>query len=82
MSEILPKLQLACNEVLGVSEEEVIPTARFEDDFGADSLDMVELVMQVEKDFEIEISELEWDRVLTVQDALDVIERRQLAAVA
>ena len=61
---------------LGVTADEVKPTANFEDDLGADSLDMVELVMEMEKEFSIAIPDDEVDgKVHTVQDAIDVIER-------
>lgn len=61
---------------LGVTADEVKPTANFEEDLGADSLDMVELIMEIEKEFSIAIYNDEVDgKVHTVQDALDIIER-------
>ena len=60
-------------EQLGVSKEEIQPEASFIDDLGADSLDIVELVMGIEKDFDIEIPDAEAEKIRTVQDAVDYI---------
>jgi acyl carrier protein len=58
---------------LGVSLEEVRPDAAFIDDLGADSLDIVELVMAIEKAFDIEIPDEDAEAISTVQDAVDYI---------
>jgi len=58
---------------LGVEAAKVVPTASFADDLGADSLDMVELVMEAEAHFGIGISDDEAENLKTVQDAFDVI---------
>lgn len=63
-------------EQLGVDEEEVAPTASFVDDLNADSLDLVELIMSLEEEFGIEISDEDAERIATVQDAVDYIEER------
>ena len=60
-------------EQLGVAEEEVIPTASFIEDLGADSLDTVELVMALEEEFDIEISDEDAEKIQTVQDAIDYL---------
>ena len=60
-------------EQLGVSEEEVVPEASFVDDLGADSLDLVELVMTFEEEFGQEIPDEEAEKIQTVQDAIDYI---------
>jgi len=60
-------------EQLGVDEEEVTPTASFVDDLGADSLDQVELVMALEEEFKLEISDEEAEKIKTVQDAVKYI---------
>jgi acyl carrier protein len=60
-------------EKLSVDVEEVVPEASFVDDLGADSLDLVELIMSMEEEFEIDISDEEAEKLLTVQDALDYI---------
>jgi acyl carrier protein len=62
-------------EQLGVDAEEVTPTASFTDDLGADSLDIVELVMAFEEEFGLEIPDEEAEKIGTVQDAIDYIER-------
>jgi acyl carrier protein len=61
-------------EQLAVSEEEVTPQASFVDDLGADSLDTVELVMALEEEFNIEISDEEAEKIKTVADAVKYIE--------
>ena len=58
---------------LGVGEDEVSNESSFIDDLGADSLDTVELVMSLEEEFDIEISDDEAENILTVQSAIDHI---------
>ena len=58
---------------LGVGEEEIKPTASFIEDLGADSLDIVELVMAMEEEFEVEIPDEEAENIKTVQDAVNYI---------
>jgi acyl carrier protein len=58
---------------LGVAEASVVPNASFVDDLGADSLDIVELVMAFEETFSIEVSEEAAETIVTVQDAIDYI---------
>ena len=60
-------------EQLGVDENEVTPTASFVDDLGADSLDVVELVMAFEEAFEIDIPDEDAEKITTVQQAIDYI---------
>ena len=74
MSSTQERVQRIVCEQLGVSEEEVTPTASFIDDLGADSLDTVELVMAFEEEFEIEIPDEEAEKIATVQDAISFIE--------
>ncbi len=62
-------------EQLGVDEAEVTPSASFVDDLGADSLDTVELVMAFEEAFDIEIPDEDAEKIKTVQDAVDYIEK-------
>ena len=61
-------------EQLGVKEEEVIESASFVDDLGADSLDTVELVMALEEEFETEIPDEKAEKITTIQEAIDYIE--------
>jgi acyl carrier protein len=65
--------EIVC-EQLGVSEEEVTPDASFVDDLGADSLDLVELVMALEEEYDMEISDEEAEKISTVQDVVNHIE--------
>lgn len=64
-------------EQLNVTEEECAPEAKFIDDLGADSLDLVELVMAMEDHFELEISDDELAKISTIQDVIDYIKARQ-----
>ncbi len=68
------KVKSIIMEQLGVEEEEVTPAASFSDDLGADSLDQVELVMALEEEFNIEISDEEAEKIKTVQDAVNYIQ--------
>ncbi len=63
-------------EKLSVELDEVIPEASFVDDLGADSLDLVELIMAMEEEFDIEISDEEAEKLQTVQDAINYIKKR------
>ncbi len=63
-------------ESLGVNPSEVKPEASFIDDLGADSLDIVELVMAIEKEFGIEIPDEDAEKISTVQDAVDYISNK------
>ena len=60
-------------EQLGVSEEEVTLEASFIDDLGADSLDLVELIMAMEEEFSVEISDEDAEKIQTVQDVVNYI---------
>ena len=59
---------------LGVEEDKIVPDASFIDDLGADSLDTVELIMQLEEEFGIEIPDEDAETITTVQKAVDYIE--------
>ena len=61
-------------EQLGVNESEVNPEAKFVDDLGADSLDLVELVMALEEEYEMEISDEDAEKIKSVQDVITYIE--------
>ena len=67
------KVKKIIAEKLGVDLEEVVPEATFVDDLGADSLDLVELIMSMEEEFDIEISDEDAEELLSVKDAIDYI---------
>lgn len=60
-------------EQLSVEKDKVVPNASFVDDLGADSLDLVELIMAMEEGFDIEIPDEEAEKITTVQDAIDYV---------
>jgi len=60
-------------EQLSVEEADVVPEASFVDDLGADSLDLVELIMAMEEKFEVEIADEDAEKIKTVQDAINYI---------
>ncbi len=74
---VADKVKSIIVEQLGVDEEEVTPDASFVDDLGADSLDTVELVMAFEEEFGIEIPDEDAEKIKTVKDAVDYIEKNQ-----
>ena len=74
MSTIDERVKKIIVEQLGVKEEEVVNSASFVDDLGADSLDTVELVMALEEEFDIEIPDKEAEKITTVQAAIDYVE--------
>jgi acyl carrier protein len=75
LKEITEKVKQIISEQLGVEEAEVTPSASFVDDLGADSLDTVELVMALEENFDIEIPDDAAEKIRTVQDAIDYIDK-------
>ena len=72
-AEIEEKVKEIVVDKLGVDAEQVATDASFVDDLGADSLDTVELVMALEEEFDIEISDEDAEKIQTVQDAIDYI---------
>jgi len=71
--EIVVKVKDLISQSLGVSPDEIVASASFIDDLGADSLDIVELVMLIEKEFDIEIPDEDAEKISTVQHAIDYI---------
>ncbi len=76
-STIYDRLKGIVTEQLGVDEEEITPEASFVDDLNADSLDLVELIMSLEEEFGLEISDEDAEKILTVGDAASYIEEHQ-----
>ena len=79
MATIFERVKKIAVEQLGVEEQEVVPSASFVDDLGADSLDLVELIMSLEEEFsqpsqKVEIPDEDAEKIITIQDAVDYIE--------
>ena len=77
MSNTLEKIQEIIIDKLGVDQNKITKNAKFIDDLGADSLDTVELIMQFEEEFEIEIPDEDAEKILSVKQALDYIESKK-----
>ena len=73
MASIQERVTQIVVDVLGVDEGDVVPEANFRDDLDADSLDLVELIMQFEEEFGGEISDEEAQKINTVSEAIDYI---------
>ncbi|MEW5722278.1 MAG: acyl carrier protein [Thermodesulfobacteriota bacterium] len=71
------KVRKIVAEQLDVNEADVVPTASFVDDLGADSLDLVELIMAMEEEFDIKIEDEEAEKIKTVQQVIDFIKKLQ-----
>lgn len=71
----LEKLQQIIAEVLNVDASEVMPGTTFTEDLGADSLDLYQIILGVENAFDIEIPQEEAEKIVTVADAIDLIQR-------
>ena len=72
--EVVAKVKDLIAQSLGVKQDEITSDASFIDDLGADSLDIVELVMLIEKEFNIEIPDEDAEKISTVQDSIDYIQ--------
>ena len=75
--DLLKKIAEIVVDKLDVPIEKVTENAKFIDDLGADSLDTVELIMQFEEDFDIDIPDEDAEKILSVQDALDYIKNNK-----
>jgi acyl carrier protein len=75
VKQIFEKVKQIIKEQLGVEDDEITPATSFVDDLGADSLDTVELVMAFEEAFDIEIPDNDAEKMRTVQDLIDYIEK-------
>ena len=76
MSETLDKVKEVVMDKLGVEESQITETAHFMDDLGADSLDTVELIMQLEEGFGIEIPDEDAEKITTVGAAVEYIDKK------
>ena len=74
MSDVATKVKAIIIDKLGVDEGEVTDSASFTNDLGADSLDTVELIMEFEKEFDIQIPDDKAENIATVKDAISFIE--------
>jgi acyl carrier protein len=77
--EILAKIQEITADRLGVDESDVTPDASFREDLEADSLDLVELIMELEEQFGMEIPDEEAEKITTVEEAVDYVVENQAA---
>ncbi|MBK8562162.1 MAG: acyl carrier protein [Saprospiraceae bacterium] len=75
MSDIASRVKKLIVEKLGVEENEVVPEASFTNDLGADSLDTVELIMELEKEFDISIPDEQAEKIQTVGQAIEYIDK-------
>lgn len=76
MSEVAAKVKAIIVEKLGVDENEVVESASFTNDLGADSLDTVEMIMDFEKEFDVTIPDEAAEEIATVGDAIAYIENK------
>ncbi len=81
MATIFDKIKAIVVEQLGVEEKDVVPTASFVEDLGADSLDLVELIMSLEESFstpekKLEIPDEAAEKIVTIQDAINYIKEQ------
>ena len=74
MATVSERLKKIIVDQLGVDESEVVPGASFVEDLNADSLDLVELIMSLEEEFKLQISDEDAEKITTVQEAQDYIE--------
>ena len=74
--EVFDRFKKCAVEVLAVDDAQVVVTAKFGDDLDADSLDLVELVMALEEEFDISVDESELEGIETVQQALDLVQSK------
>jgi acyl carrier protein len=77
--EILEKIKEITADRLGVDEGEVTPEASFREDLEADSLDLVELIMELEEQFGMEIPDEDAEKITTVEEAVDYVSEHQAA---
>ncbi|WP_446008545.1 acyl carrier protein [Candidatus Electrothrix sp.] len=74
---VAEKMNDIIEEQLSVDKEKIVPGASFVDDLGADSLDLVELIMAMEEEFDVEIPDEDAEKIVTIQDAIDYVGKIQ-----
>jgi acyl carrier protein len=84
VATVFDKLKAIVVEQLGVEEKDVVPAASFVEDLGADSLDLVELIMSIEEKFstqerKVEIPDEAAEKIITIQDAIDYLKNQGIA---
>ncbi|HJA77595.1 acyl carrier protein [uncultured Desulfovibrio sp.] len=77
MSDVADKVKKIIVDQLGANADDVKPEASFVEDLGADSLDLTELIMAMEEEFDIEIADEDAQKILKVQDAISYIESKK-----
>lgn len=77
MSDVFEKVQKIIVDQIGANAEDVKPESSFVEDLGADSLDLTELIMAMEEEFDIEIADEDAQKILKVQDAVNYIESKK-----
>lgn len=75
MSDIEERIRNIICEQLDVAEEDVVSSASFVDDLGADSLDQVELIMAMEEEFDVSIPDEDAEKITTVKDAVEYVQK-------
>jgi acyl carrier protein len=80
--DTIEKVKAVIAEQIGAEKDDIRPESRIVDDLGADSLDVVELVMALEEEFDIEIPDEEAEKITTVQAAVDYVEAQKSATSA
>ncbi|MBN2033184.1 MAG: acyl carrier protein [Deltaproteobacteria bacterium] len=75
MTDVMERIKKIICDQLDVAEEDVVPNASFVDDLGADSLDQVELIMAMEEEFSVSITDEDAEKIVTVQNAIDYVKK-------
>lgn len=77
MASVEERVKQIIIEELGINEDQIKPEAKFQDDLGADSLDLVELVMRFEEEFGVEIPDEDTEKIQSVEDAFSYMKQKQ-----
>lgn len=77
MASVKERVTKIIVDELGVSEDQIKPEAKFQEDLGADSLDQVELIMRFEEEFDLEIPDEDTEKIITVGNAVEYLETKE-----